>query len=179
MQVQAQAGLRSELRGIGFCIAISADAAPDSTYCTHTRWHGARCVPHGLRSTLGCCHSEGKERNAKKEFEQELATSSMDSNILDYCSLDNKVRLQQNASQCVHSALYARLVWCSIRVQYVHALRITATERFLLHLCCRQGARPTTKRSLGEKEQEYLDALRVTICTYAGSERLPIYGHAP
>lgn len=28
---------------------------------------------------------------AKEEFEQELATDSMDSNILDYCSLDQKV----------------------------------------------------------------------------------------
>jgi hypothetical protein len=49
---------------------------------------------------------------AKEEFESELATDSMDSNILDYCSLDP------------------------------------------------QGKRPTTRKSLGEKEQEYLDALR-------------------
>lgn len=49
---------------------------------------------------------------AKEEFEAELATDSMDSNILDYCSLDSK------------------------------------------------GKRPSLRKSLGEKEQEYLDAQR-------------------
>lgn len=33
----------------------------------------------------------GRRAVAAKEFEKELATSSMDSNILDYCSLDPQV----------------------------------------------------------------------------------------
>jgi hypothetical protein len=50
--------------------------------------------------------------SAKEEFEREVATESLDMNILDYCSLDP------------------------------------------------QGKKPTSRKSLGEKEQEYLDALR-------------------
>lgn len=52
------------------------------------------------------------QATAKEEFEKELATESMDMNILDYCSLDP------------------------------------------------QGRKPLSRKTLGEKEQEYLDALR-------------------
>lgn len=69
-----------------------------------------RLAPMRMRRT--CVVRAEKDSRAKKEFEAELATDSMDSNILDYCSLNP------------------------------------------------EGKRPLKKRSLGEKEQEYLDALR-------------------
>lgn len=81
-------------------------------------------APHSCRPAVVRLHSAHRllvnrqiavqptRASAKEEFEAELATESMDSNILDYCSLDP------------------------------------------------QGKRPTVRKSLGEKEQEYLDALR-------------------
>jgi hypothetical protein len=45
----------------------------------------------------------------------------------------------------------------------VQCRRLLISPSFIFTPPCAQGKRPTTRKSLGEKEQEYLDALRVGV----------------
>ena len=66
----------------------------------------------------------------------------VDENVLDYCGLDAKVRRQ---------LVLKPLPWLATFAYYMPLTLVPVSK----------GGRPKSKRTLGEKEQDFLEALRV------------------
>ena len=88
----------------------------------------------------------------------EQLVEMVDDNILDYCTLDKGVRMCSLASL---STLLAEAFSIQAPAQSDEAVMATVSllqKRFV----SLQGKRPKGRKTLGEKEAEFLDALRVS-----------------
>jgi len=75
----------------------------------------------------------------------------IDDNVLQYCSLDNKVR-----HSTAHHPFRSYLAIPNPVVEMTLNLQTCQLSSLL------QGSKPKSKQSLGQKEQEFLDAMRVS-----------------